>query len=82
LNKWIGSDLGISEITVKAHRGKVMRKMGAASLAELVAMSLRLELPAAPDATRTTATPVEARYDTIGLTRFRAPYAHGLAAAR
>jgi len=42
LNKQVGGRLGISEITVKAHRGKVMRKMGAASLAELVTMTIRL----------------------------------------
>ena len=44
LNKRIGAALGISEITVKAHRGKVMRKMQAGSVAHLVAMALRLEL--------------------------------------
>ncbi|HWA17203.1 MAG TPA: LuxR C-terminal-related transcriptional regulator, partial [Gemmatimonadales bacterium] len=48
LNKQVGAVLGISEITVKAHRGKVMRKMGADSLAQLVSMSLRLNLPPAP----------------------------------
>jgi len=42
LNKQVGAELGISEITVKAHRGKVMRKMNAASLAQLVTMAARL----------------------------------------
>ena len=42
LNKQIGGELGISEITVKAHRGKVMRKMKADSLADLVKMSAEL----------------------------------------
>jgi FixJ family two-component response regulator len=44
LNKAIGFELGISEITVKAHRGKVMRKMQAESLADLVRMAARLRL--------------------------------------
>jgi FixJ family two-component response regulator len=42
LNKQVGGRLGISEITVKAHRGRVMEKMRAASLADLVTMSARL----------------------------------------
>jgi FixJ family two-component response regulator len=42
LNKQVGGDLGISEITVKAHRGKVMQKMKADSLADLVKMAARL----------------------------------------
>jgi FixJ family two-component response regulator len=43
LNKQVGSQLGISEITVKAHRAKAMEKMQAASLAELVNMAARLQ---------------------------------------
>jgi len=43
LNKEIGGKLGISEITVKAHRGKLMRKMNATSLAELVTMAGKLQ---------------------------------------
>lgn len=39
LNKLIAADLGLSEITIKAHRGAVMRKMAARSLAELVRMA-------------------------------------------
>jgi FixJ family two-component response regulator len=44
LNKQVGDELGISEITVKAHRGKVMRKMKADSLADLVNMAARLRI--------------------------------------
>jgi FixJ family two-component response regulator len=47
LNKQVGGELGISEITVKAHRGQVMRKMHADSLATLVKMAARLDLPTA-----------------------------------
>lgn len=43
LNKQVGVDLGISEITVKAHRGRVMGKMKANSFADLVRMSATLE---------------------------------------
>ena len=42
LNKQVGAELGISEITVKAHRGQVMRKMKANSLADLVKMAASL----------------------------------------
>ena len=44
LNKQVGGELGISEITVKAHRGQVMRKMKADSLPQLVTMAARLGL--------------------------------------
>jgi FixJ family two-component response regulator len=44
LNKQVGGELGISEITVKAHRGKMMRKMRAQTLPDLVRMAARLQL--------------------------------------
>ena len=47
LNKQVGGQLGISEITVKAHRGQVMRKMKADSLPDLVRMDARLGLRSA-----------------------------------
>jgi FixJ family two-component response regulator len=50
LNKQVGGELGISEITVKAHRGKVMQKMKAESLADLVKMTVRLRLASDPKA--------------------------------
>ncbi len=48
LNKQAASELGISEITVKAHRGSVMRKMQAPSLADLVKMDAKLRPPSSP----------------------------------
>jgi FixJ family two-component response regulator len=47
LNKQVGAELGISEITVKAHRGNVMRKMKADSFADLVKMAARLNATSA-----------------------------------
>ncbi|HYC31963.1 MAG TPA: response regulator transcription factor [Gemmatimonadales bacterium] len=52
LNKQIAGELHISEITVKAHRGQVMRKMGAASLPDLVRMAADLQLSAAQHSSR------------------------------
>jgi FixJ family two-component response regulator len=46
LNKQIAADLGLSEVTVKVHRGQVMRKMRAGTLADLVKIALRLDLSA------------------------------------
>ena len=48
LNKQVGAELGISEITVKAHRGNMMRKMKADSLPGLVNMAARLDLASTP----------------------------------
>jgi hypothetical protein len=48
LNKQVGGELGMAEITVKAHRGQIMRKMKAASFADLVNMGTRLGLTSTP----------------------------------
>jgi len=45
LNKQAAAELGISEVTIQIHRGKIMKKMGAGSLAELVRMAGMLEIP-------------------------------------
>jgi hypothetical protein len=50
-NKQVGGELSISEVTVKAHRGNMMRKMKAESLAELVSISTRLRLQRPSDTT-------------------------------
>jgi FixJ family two-component response regulator len=47
MNKQVAADLGLSEITVKIHRGHVMKKMGVRSLADLVRMAEMLELHSA-----------------------------------
>ena len=65
LNKQVGGKLGISEITVKAHRGNVMRKMNADSLAALVKMAATLSLASAPKAWQS----AERLLD-VGLARF------------
>lgn len=50
LNKQVAAELGISEVTVKAHRGRVMQKMNAASLADLVQIAAKLGLQRPPTA--------------------------------
>src|SRR6202011_1778858 len=55
LNKQVGGELGISEITVKAHRGQVMQKMKADSFADLVKMAARLGLASAAKSYHATA---------------------------
>jgi Response regulator len=48
MNKQIASELGVSEITAKVHRGNIMRKMGARSLPELVRMADALGIQRPP----------------------------------
>ena len=69
LNKQMGIELGISEITVKAHRGQVMRKMQADSLCDLVRMAFRLRVGPAASGGRSTidATPAGFRSTGPGL---------------
>jgi FixJ family two-component response regulator len=53
LNKQIGGELGTTELTIKVHRGRVMRKMNAASLADLVRMAEKLKIsPPQPSSTK------------------------------
>ena len=60
LNKQAGWELGISEITVKTHRGNMMQKMRAGSLAELVRMAARLRITREPKGNQSNRTPVSA----------------------
>ena len=46
LNKQIAGQLGTTDLTIKVHRGRVMRKMGAGSLADLVRMGEKLKISA------------------------------------
>ncbi|MBT2304185.1 response regulator transcription factor [Variovorax paradoxus] len=74
LNKQMGVELGISEITVKAHRGQVMRKMKADSLCGLVRMAFRLCVgPDGENGKRTTAT-TPAGFRSIGPAHATAPW--------
>jgi FixJ family two-component response regulator len=50
MNKQVGYELDISEITVKAHRGKVMEKMQASTFVDLVNMAVRLGISTTPEA--------------------------------
>ena len=52
LNKQIAAELGTTEMTIKAHRGRVMRKMQAASLADLVRMAETLKVHPPPGSTK------------------------------
>jgi FixJ family two-component response regulator len=56
LNKQVGGELGISEITVKAHRGRVMQKMTAHSLADLVGIAAKLRAAGTPSPEAASAT--------------------------
>jgi FixJ family two-component response regulator len=56
LNKQVGAELGMTEATVKAHRGRIMQKMHADSLADLVRISSRLDIPV-PSRASTSAAP-------------------------
>ena len=81
LNKRIGAALGISEITVKAHRGNVMRKMRAESLPELVRMALRLEIAPVLAAAAGPARSADARHVAPRLARMGERPVHTVAVA-
>jgi FixJ family two-component response regulator len=70
LNKQTGGQLGISEITVKAHRGQVMRKMRAASFANLVEMAGKLGLAKSREAMMFRDQSVKGSRHTVGLMAF------------
>jgi FixJ family two-component response regulator len=72
LNKQVGFELGISEITVKAHRGSVMRKMNAGSLAGLVAISTKLGFSALKPSTNEWSGAFTHPVDTARCTEMRA----------
>jgi len=65
MNKQVGDELGISVVTVKAHRGRVMRKMQAGSLAELVTIAAKLHIERL-DAWATTRRAERARITSVG----------------
>ena len=67
LNKQVGGELGISEITVKAHRGKLMRKMKAGSFADLVKMAASLGRTAAANESDIDSSYAFAYHDRAGL---------------
>jgi DNA-binding NarL/FixJ family response regulator len=79
LNKQVGAALGISEITVKAHRGRVMRKMRADSFAELVSISIRLQLPHLPSSPALTLSSARSDSSVVTLTRPWPPSGDGTA---
>lgn len=81
LNKQMGFELGISEITVKAHRGQVMRKMKADSLCDLVRMAIKLCIGTARDGSRRKAGTAAASLHPLGLSHVPASGESARAAA-
>jgi FixJ family two-component response regulator len=65
MNKVIAAELGISEITVKAHRGRVMLKMRVRSLAELVIIAARLGSPSLPTCPTYTHAPINTNVQSL-----------------